>query len=138
MTLAKEVEQQLRGRHVPGLPREFVLPHYDGYSIANVAPTVARILGVEWDGSAPPLPEDVWGAHAEGVRCILLLVLDATGFLQLSHWMGGERSIFTRAADAGVLLPITSVFPSTTVSALTTLWTGRTPVSYTHLRAHET
>jgi len=130
MTLAKEVEQQLRGRHVPGLPREFVLPHYDGYSIANVAPTVARILGVEWDGSAPPLPEDVWGAHAEGVRCILLLVLDATGFLQLSHWMGGERSIFTRAADAGVLLPITSVFPSTTVSALTTLWTGRTPLEH--------
>ncbi|MGD2148908.1 MAG: alkaline phosphatase family protein [Anaerolineae bacterium] len=130
MTHINTVERQLRGRHVPGLPKEFVLPHYDGYSIANVAPTVARILGVDLDGAAPPLPEHVWGAHAEGVLCVLLLVLDATGFLQLSHCLGGERSLFSRAADAGVLIPITSVFPSTTVSALTTLWTGRTPLEH--------
>jgi len=130
MTLAKEVEQQLRGRHVPGLPKEFVLPHYGGYSIANVAPTVARVLGVELDGAAPPLPEDVWAGHADGVRCVLLLVLDATGFVQLSQCLVEEQSIFARAADAGFLQPITSVFPSTTVSALTTLWTGRTPLEH--------
>jgi hypothetical protein len=125
-----ELERTLRARHAPRLPEHFVLPHYDSYSIANVAPTVARILGVELEGAAPSLPADVWSEPGADVRCVLLIVLDATGYLQLRRYLAEEGSVFSALADAGSLLPLTSVFPSTTVSALTTLWTGRTPLGH--------
>jgi hypothetical protein len=112
------------------LSEQFVLPHYDGFSIANLAPTVARILGVEMEGAAPALPADLWRDLAADVQCVLLLVLDATGYLQLKRHLAEERSVFSALADAGFLIPITSVFPSTTVSALTTLWTGRAPLGH--------
>jgi hypothetical protein len=130
LTVETEVERTLRARHVPGLPEQSILPHYDGYSIANLAPTIARILGVEMDGAAAPLPAGLWRDLGADVRCILLIVLDATGYLQLKRYLAEERSFFSALADAGLLLPITSVFPSTTVSALTTLWTGRTPLEH--------
>jgi predicted AlkP superfamily pyrophosphatase or phosphodiesterase len=60
----------------------------------------------------------------------VLLVLDAMGYFQLGRYLAEEHSIFSELADRGLLVPITSVFPSTTVSALTTLWTGRTPMGH--------
>jgi hypothetical protein len=130
MNPGTEVEEALRARQAPGLPEQFVLPHYDGYSIANLAATVASILGVAMDGGAPPLPGDWWRDLGAGIRCVLLIVLDATGYRQLQRYMAEERSVFSALADAGSLLPITSVFPSTTVTALTTLWTGLTPLGH--------
>jgi hypothetical protein len=130
MILETEVERALRARHVPGFPEQFVLPHYDGYSIANLAPTIARILGVDLSGAAPPLPAHLWRDLGADVRCVLLIVLDATGYLELKRYLTGERSVFSTLADTGSLIPITSVFPSTTVSALTTLWTGRAPLGH--------
>jgi hypothetical protein len=130
MTLQTELEHILRARHVPGFPEHFVLPHYDSYSIANLAPTVAKILGVEMDGAAPPLPADLWDDIGEDIRCVLLIVLDAVGYLQLKRHLAEERSIFSTLADVGSLFPVTSVFPSTTVSALRTLWTGRAPLGH--------
>jgi hypothetical protein len=130
MTLDTQVEGTLRARHVPGLPEQFILPHYNGYSIANLAPTVARILGLEMDGAALTFPEDWWADLGADVECVLMVVLDATGYLQLRRFMAEERSILSVLPDAGFLVPITSVFPSTTVSALTTLWTGQAPLGH--------
>ena len=125
-----QIERTLRARHIPGLPEQFVLPHYGGYSIANLAPTIAKILGVEMEGAAPPFPAHWWRDLGADTRCVLLIILDATGYLQLARYLAKERSFFSELADAGLLLPITSVFPSTTVSALTTIWTGRTPLGH--------
>jgi hypothetical protein len=130
MSLEAEVTGTLCARHLQGLPKWFVPPHYDGYSIANLAPTIAQILGVRMDDAAPPLPAHLWRELGEGVRCVLLVVLDATSYLALKRYLTEERSVFSALRDAGLLLPITSVFPSTTVSALTTLWTGRTPLEH--------
>jgi hypothetical protein len=130
MAVKTQVERILRARHIPGLPEQFVLPHYDGYSIANLAPTIAKILGVEMDGTASPLPAHWWRDLGADAQCVLLIVLDATGYLQLERYLAEERSFFSTLADAGLLLPITSVFPSTTVSALTTIWTGRAPLGH--------
>jgi hypothetical protein len=130
MIVQTELEHTLRARHAPGLPEQFVLPHYEGYSIANLAPTIAEILGGQLEGAAPPLPEGLWRDLAAGARCVVLIVLDATGYVQLQRYMAEEQSVFSTLADAGSLVPLTSVFPSTTVSALTTLWTGRTPLGH--------
>lgn len=130
MDLTTRIERTLRTRHFPGFPETFVLPHYGGTSIANLAPTMARILGAELDGAAPPLPENLWADLADDVRCVVLLLVDAVGYPQLKRYLAAETSVLSRLAQAGRLLPITSVFPSTTVSALTSLWTGRTPLGH--------
>jgi len=112
------------------LPDHFVLPDYTGYSIANIAPTIARVFDVNLEGPSPPLPECVWADVARDVECVVLLLLDAVGYLQLKGYMASEPSLFTRLARQGQFFPITSVFPSTTVSALTSIRTGRSPVDH--------
>lgn len=135
MTEASEIERTLRSGCLPGLegrlPESFVLPHYEGYSIANVPPTIAAVLGTEIEGSAPPLPRDLWDDLSGGdVRCVVTVLLDAVGYLQLQRLLSEQETLFNRLAEAGRLVPLTSVFPSTTVSALTTLRTGRAPLGH--------
>ena len=130
----KTIEHTIRAHRLPGLeehlPEKFILPHYGGYSIANLPATIAALLGVELPDAAPPLPTHLWADLASGVRCVVLVLLDAVGYLQLQRILAEEDSAFRRLAQAGRLVPLTSVFPSTTVVALTTLWTGRTPLGH--------
>jgi len=130
---AAQVEHLLRSRRLPGLeeilPASFILPHYGGYSIANLPATVAAMLGAELTDAAPPVPADVWADLALGVRRVVLVLLDAVGYLTLRR-LGETAPCFRRLLEAGRLIPLTSVFPSTTVVALTTLWTGRTPLGH--------
>jgi len=152
VNLATQVEHTIRHHRLPGLeahlPEEFILPHYGGYSIANLPATIAGLLGVELVGGAPPIPAHVWADLATGVRSVVFVLLDAVGYLHLrrilrlaqaaeedcqAHGMAlktGNISPLRRLAQAGQLVPLTSVFPSTTVAALTTLWTGRTPAGH--------
>jgi hypothetical protein len=136
MDLAAQIEAAIGQHRLPGLeehlPAEFILPHYDAYSIANLAATIARLLGVELAGAAPPLPADLWADMASGVRRVVMVILDAVGYLHLRRIMAESKDDLSlrRLAQAGRLLPLTSVFPSTTVVALTTIWTGRTPLEH--------
>jgi hypothetical protein len=131
MNPATQIEHTIRHHRLPGLeehlPDEFILPHYGGYSIANLPATIAGLLGVELADAAPPLPTHLWADLATGVRCVVIVILDAVGYLHLQRILAEEDSVLRRLAQAGRLVPLTSVFPSTTVAALTTLWTGRTP-----------
>jgi len=139
MNLSTQVEHTIRRYRLPGLvehlPEEFILPHYGGYSIANLPATIAGMLGVELANAAPPLPTHIWADLATGVRSVVIVILDAVGYLQLQRILrpgqaAEEDSILCHLARAGRLVPLTSVFPSTTVAALTTLWTGRTPLGH--------
>ncbi len=130
MDLAKKIEHLLQSRHLPELPDHFVAPHYSGYSIVNLAPTVAQLLGTAMEGAAPALPEHLWSDLTRDIKCVILLVLDAVGYRQLRRYLDVEASVFRRLAKRGHLVPITSVFPSTTVSALTSIWTGQPPLSH--------
>lgn len=129
-TTATQIEDRLLGRRQPGFPDGFVLPDYAGYSIANIAPTIARMFDVNLEGPSPPLPEHLWAEVGRNVECVVLLLLDAVGYLQLKRYMAAEPSLFTRLARRGQFFPITSVFPSTTVSALSSIRTGRSPLDH--------
>jgi hypothetical protein len=130
MHLADDVERLLHSRRVSGLPEHFILPHYSGYSIANLAPTVAQLLGVTLEGKTPSLPEHLRTDLADDVACVVLLILDAAGYRPFRHYLDAEHSIFSYLSSEGRLVPITSVFPSTTVSALTSIWTGQPPLGH--------
>jgi hypothetical protein len=134
--LAAEIEDAIRAHRLRsldgGLPEgEFILPHYAGLSIANFPATTAALLGVTTPG-APPLPQDVWGAFAGGVRCVVRVIVDALGYYRLGRLMAAapDSPLQRLLGRGGQLIPLTSVCPSTTTTALSSLWTGRTPAEH--------
>lgn len=93
-----------------------VLPDYGGGSIVNLMSSIALALGAR-SGHAPlhALPPQALA----GARHVLLLVADGLGHAFLAERDGALRR-HLRAA-------ITSVFPSTTASAIPTFLTGLAP-----------
>ena len=66
------------------LPDEFVWPAYDGYSVANVAPTVLRHFGIGGVRS-PALAAEVVGGELEGAGKLVIMLADALGYLTLTN-----------------------------------------------------
>ncbi|HOG47253.1 MAG TPA: alkaline phosphatase family protein [Anaerolineae bacterium] len=124
------IEQRSPALATLGLPDDFVVPCH-GVSIANLPATLAEILGAKLTGAAGPLPDAMWMGLADGVQRVVWLILDAAGWLDLCALLQEEPELsLARLARDGRCLPITSVFPSTTSSALTTLWTGYGPAQH--------
>jgi hypothetical protein len=94
------------------------LPDYRGGCIANIVPRLLDHLTAP-DGAPDWLPE-----AAEHARQVVLLVVDGLGWEQLR-----ARSTLAPnlSAAAGIDRAITSVAPTTTASALTSITTGRPP-----------
>jgi hypothetical protein len=100
---------------------EPVLPDWDGAGLHRVVPTLLGHLADHGGAELPGwMPEPVAGADQ-----IVLLVLDGLGEEQLR-----ERAALAPVLAGGTGSPITSVAPSTTACALTTLVTGRVPAEH--------
>ncbi len=113
--------------------RGFVPPDYEGGSLLNVAATVLDVLGVRDETDPPPL-RGLDPALLQGVRQVVLVLADGLGSGQLEAVSGsGDVPFITRLLErarrrAGAqLLEATTIFPSTTAAAITTLNTARTP-----------
>lgn len=108
-----------------GIPR----PRYDGRSIVNLAVSAYLASGGEArDGPelAPPLARSLdpfLGRRAEGP--VVVLLVDGLGYDALASW--GRAGSTLGGAWAPLSKPITTVFPSTTTAALTSLSTGVPP-----------
>ena len=106
-----------------------VPPDYLGGSLVNLVATIAGLFGLE-TGHPPlkaPLPE------SGGVERIALVLCDALGDMELDrHIRGGDMPFVTRLLAEGVMSrrALTSVFPSTTAAALTSLHTGLAPAEH--------
>lgn len=113
-----------------GLPPDLVLPDY-ARSIANLPATLAAVLGADLPGALPALPKEWWESLAHDAKRVVLLILDAIGWLHLRHFLSREKGcIFQQLAEQGRLLPIGSIFPCTTTVALTSLWTGHSAAGH--------
>jgi hypothetical protein len=104
---------------------EPVLPDFDGACLSNLVPVllaqVARPGTAERTAAVSQVPP--WlPAPLTRARQIVLLVLDGLGWEQLT-----ERRALAPTLDQGTGTPITSVAPSTTAAALTSLATGLPP-----------
>ncbi len=106
-------------------------PRYGGASLVNLVATIAGHFGL--DTGQPPLEPQM---DLSGVRRVVVIVCDALGLGQLRyHLDAGALPGLRRLFDAGhaELREITSVFPSTTVAALSTLHTGLPPAVHGYL-----
>jgi predicted AlkP superfamily pyrophosphatase or phosphodiesterase len=130
----KDVERMLLSRQLLDLlPSDeyWVLPHYDGLSIANIPATIAALMGGELPGALPTLPNELWADWEPGLCRVVLVVLDALGYRMLQRMLAkGDGQGFYHIAEAGRMVPLTSVFPSTTDAALVSLRTGRPPAEH--------
>ncbi|HVI03849.1 MAG TPA: alkaline phosphatase family protein [Enhygromyxa sp.] len=116
---AESLEIIIRERRHDG----FVRPDYGRFSLAEVPTTLAAILGSSSD--RPTLPAELWHKHA-GVRRVLCLLVDGFGLDQFLDYRALLPTL-QRIEHAGDVHALTSVFPSTTPAALTTMHTGLTP-----------
>jgi len=131
-TLPQSIESEIRARSL-GIfeqqirPGEFVLPHYECYSLVNLANTVLALFGLPT--SHAPLPEELLPEHnGKDVKKVVLLLIDALGYNQLRRFLKRHPSSpFHELIARGRLFPISSVFPSTTTTALATLHTALSP-----------
>jgi hypothetical protein len=133
------------GTHAPARLRDrlrergFLPPDYDGGGLANVPATVLATLGMRADHDLPPLRE-LDPSLMDGARQVVVVLADGLGVDQLRRitasgdapFLGTLLERCERREDAQ-LLEITSVFPSTTAAAITTLNTGRTPQEHGNL-----
>jgi len=79
----------------------------------------------------PPLAAELWSDLSAGAERVVLILLDAMGYLRLrQHLATGRLPFLQQLIEAGSFAPLTSVFPSTTTSALTSLCTGRAPAGH--------
>lgn len=102
---------------------KFVKPRYDGYSIANVPETVAKLLGVRSNRALKhPFFEEIDSKH------VVLLLLDGLGSKLIE---AARRSYavpsYDKICNTSLQFDITSVFPSTTATAMSSLHSGLTP-----------
>lgn len=129
MSAGQEWLHRLQGHRLPELELGpgFVYPDYNGQSILNIPNSICTALGVPAFG-APALRSDILAPMAASYPRVVFVLIDALAYHRLQAWMQApEFSVWNTLAEAGVLAPISSVSPSTTSAALTSVWTGRTP-----------
>ncbi len=104
----------------------FIYPQYSNNCISNIPQTILQIFDVENQKSKLPLEDKITEVCTEKINKVVLLVIDGFGFNQfLKHHE--ENQFLANLANKGEVHPLTSVFPSQTTNALTTLNTGLTP-----------
>ncbi len=129
--LTARIMPRLRSSRLPDLDlgSESIHPVYGGLSILNLPTSLCRWLGV---AELPHPPLDIPGLDdlAAGLRQIVVLLVDAVSYERFVSWMDDTAPRLRALSDDGVLAPLTSVVPSTTSAALTSLWTGRSPAEH--------
>lgn len=109
---------------IPGL----VTPAYDGHCISNLPDTFAKLLGIRQEGTALSDPQFDNFVSSSEIENVVFLLLDGFGFRSIERVK--ERTgfpSFQMLEREALILPLTSVFPSTTSTATTALHTGLTP-----------
>jgi predicted AlkP superfamily pyrophosphatase or phosphodiesterase len=105
---------------------EVLYPCYESYCLSKVPSTVLALLGIpQADHVLCKIVQDT-AAHHQYPPKVVLLLIDGFGWHQWLQY-AERHDFFNRVTARGVVAPITTVFPSTTAAALTTIHSGLTP-----------
>lgn len=130
--LSSQILPKIYDHKIGGLPLEgdFIFPHYDGLSLVNIPGTITKLLGAP-DFGKPPLDKTIIEALKGPYEKVVLLLVDAMDIDLFRQMMSQEKDLFWgHYSDYATYTPITSICPSTTASALSTLWTGEGPATH--------
>jgi predicted AlkP superfamily pyrophosphatase or phosphodiesterase len=104
----------------------FIYPQYKENCISNIPNAILNFFDVGNEKSTSPIENKISKFISEQINKVVLLVIDGFGFNQFLNYHK-ENRFLTNLTDKGEVCPLTSVFPSQTTNALTTLNTGLTP-----------
>jgi Type I phosphodiesterase / nucleotide pyrophosphatase len=127
-----DILPRLKSHRLAGLDldKDFVYPDYQNGSILNLPSSICHWLGAPPFGTGP-LREEFSCYEGGDIRRVILILVDALSLHRLQRWMAdGTCPVWARLAEQGKLTALTSITPSTTSAALTTLWTGRSPTEH--------
>jgi predicted AlkP superfamily pyrophosphatase or phosphodiesterase len=109
--------------NLPSTSTNFVQPQYKTDCISNIPNTILQLLQTQKSNS--PLTDRL-RINQKDINKVVLLVVDGFGFNQfLNHYK--QNPFLTNLTKEGEVFPLTSVYPSQTTNAMTTLNTGLTP-----------
>lgn len=126
----------LSSHQLPGLAfrNGLVFPDYNGYSLSNLPAAICNWLGVPPLGSAGLAGEYL--VHFPGrFKKVVCFLIDGMGLHFLERSLEGgdlttQAPIWNKLSGQGDVYALTSTSPSTTSTALTSLWTGLTPAEH--------
>lgn len=130
-----DLSEHLRGQLTANRPIDLDLgprsmhPAYDGLSLLNLPGSLCQWLGAP-ALPHPPLQIPELDALAKGARQIIIILIDAISLSRFRNWIEPLSPVFDLSSPQTLLTTITSTIPSTTSTALTTLWTGRSPAEH--------
>jgi predicted AlkP superfamily pyrophosphatase or phosphodiesterase len=130
--LSPQIHPKLIGNRIPGLNlgEDFTTPEYAGHSILNLSGSICDLFGVPLLG-APPLATEIFSAIRADYQNIVLLLVDALSYYLFQKWLQEkEFAVWNNLLESGILAPLTSVVPSTTCAALTSIWTAKSPAEH--------
>ena len=109
------------------LSENHIIPDYNGYSIANIPSSICEWLGAPTIGQKSlSLPSKF--SEKRTFKQVILLLIDA---LSLDSLLAAQQlPVWSELLKENNLAALTSVVPSTTTSALVSLWTGCTPLEH--------
>jgi predicted AlkP superfamily pyrophosphatase or phosphodiesterase len=122
----------LQNHRLPDLDLEgsFIYPNYLGYSILNIPSSLCRWMGIPSFGTGPLQIREL-DELAQRARRIIFILMDALGLQLFQELLKKEPlAVWHDLLKGGLLAPLTSITPSTTSAALTSLWTGRSPAEH--------
>ena len=104
---------------------DFVLPDYDVFNLRNIKSLVGKVYSVNSLG-ASTLPDGAVDDFG-GVEKVFLVVMDGFGYNRLLTHVKRFDGVLSELIGRGVLKPLTSPFPATTSTSLTSIFTGLAP-----------
>ncbi|MEX1997915.1 MAG: alkaline phosphatase family protein [Candidatus Andersenbacteria bacterium] len=122
----QDIEARLGDSH-------FLRPDYGGYSFAQIPALVELLLGTKQGNH--PFTDTVFKHVNPQPQNVIVFLIDGFGYNQWLKY--GERYPFlSRVLEKGNLMPITSLFPSTTAASVTTISSGLTPQEHGLMEWH--
>ncbi len=130
--LTDQLLPRIKDNRLPGLDlgAEFIYPDYAGGSVLNIPSSISRIFAAPELG-AGPLRSEIVSAIQGDIHRVVFILMDALSLHRMRQWLAeGLIPVWKRLEEQGLLAPLTSIVPSTTASALTSLWTGRSTTEH--------
>jgi len=127
--LTATIAPQLRARQMVDVDagQGSVYPAYEGYSLINLPASVCGWLGQPGLG-APPLDTVYTASLRDRYQHVVVVLVDGLGLSLFQRFL--EQHPWQQWLPNSILAPLTSITPSTTSSALTSIWTGAPPSAH--------
>jgi predicted AlkP superfamily pyrophosphatase or phosphodiesterase len=105
---------------------EFVYPYYDKFCVSNIPPFILSFFNIKSPRPVLPLKGYRDRLNLDDSMNVLMFLVDG---LSYNYWIQQTKEIevCNLLGQKGIVAPLTSVFPSTTAAALTTINSGLTP-----------